>query len=75
MIEVRASVFIQRPHAEVFGVISDFENNPRWQSGMVEAKFTSDGPLRVGSTYDQVARSWAGESCPASRSSRWSRTT
>ena len=50
MIEVRASVFIQRPIAEVFGVISDFESNPRWQSGMVEAKFTSDGPLRVGST-------------------------
>ena len=55
MIEVRASVVIQRPNAEVFGVISDFENNPRWQSGMVEARFTSDGPLRVGSTYDQVA--------------------
>ena len=52
MIEVGASVFIQRPIAEVFGIISDFENNPRWQSGMVEAKFTSDGPLRVGSTYD-----------------------
>ena len=56
MIEVRASVFIQRPIAEVFAVISDFENNPRWQSGMVEAKFTSDGPLRVGSTYVQVAK-------------------
>ncbi len=56
MIEVRASVCIQRPIAEVFGVISDFENNPRWQSGMVEAKFTSDGQLRVGSTYDQVAK-------------------
>ena len=56
MIEVRASVFIQRPIAEVFDIISDFENNPRWQSGMVEAKFTSGGPLRVGTTYDQVAK-------------------
>lgn len=56
MIRVETSVHVNRPAEEVFGFIANFENNPRWQSGQVEARFTSDGPLRVGSTYDQVAK-------------------
>ncbi len=39
----------------VFEYISNFENNPIWQGGMIEASFTSTGPLGEGSTYDQVA--------------------
>ena len=54
MIKVETEVVINRPSDEVFAYISNFENNPRWQSGMVEARFTTDGPLHVGSTYDQV---------------------
>ncbi len=46
---------ISRPPEEVFAYISNFENNPRWQGGMKEARFTSHGPLGVGSTYAQVA--------------------
>ncbi len=53
-IEVRISV--SRPPDEVFAFISNFENNPKWQSGMLEAQFTSKGPLGVGSTYVQVAK-------------------
>ena len=53
-IEVRISV--SRPPDEVFAFISNFENNPKWQSGMQEAQFTSKGPLGVGSTYVQVAK-------------------
>jgi uncharacterized membrane protein len=56
MIRVETSVHIDRPSDEVFAFISNFENNPQWQSGQIEARFTSDGPLRVGSTYDQVAK-------------------
>jgi uncharacterized membrane protein len=56
MIRVETSVHIDRPSDEVFAFISNFENNPLWQSGQVEARFTSEGPLRVGSTYDQVAK-------------------
>ena len=55
MIQVEASVVISRPPEEVFAYISNFENNPRWQGGMKEARFTSQGPLGVGSTYAQVA--------------------
>ena len=56
MIRVETSVHINRPAGEVFAFIANFENNPLWQSGQVEARFTSEGPLRVGSTYDQVAK-------------------
>ena len=56
MIKVEASVTIECSSDEVFEFLSNFENNPRWQAGMREAKFTSDGPLRAGSTYAQVAR-------------------
>ena len=56
MIRVVTGVEIDRPSDEVFAFISNFENNPKWQSGQLEARFSSEGPLRVGSTYDQVAK-------------------
>lgn len=56
MLRVETIVHINRGSDEVFAFISNFENNPLWQSGQVEARFTSEGPLRVGSTYDQVAK-------------------
>ena len=56
MIKVETTVQIDRPSEEVFTYISNFENNPEWQSGQLKAKFTTVGPLRVGSTYDQVAK-------------------
>ncbi|MDX1521416.1 MAG: SRPBCC family protein [Anaerolineae bacterium] len=55
-IKIETSVAINRPSEEVFAYVSNFENNPHWQSGMQEAKFTSEGPLRIGSTYAQVAK-------------------
>jgi uncharacterized membrane protein len=55
MIKVQTSVVISRSPKAVFAYISNFENNPRWQGGIKEARFTSHGPLGVGSTYAQVA--------------------
>lgn len=56
MITVKTQITIDRPSDEVFAYISNFENNPLWQSGMVKASITSEGPLAVGSTYDQEAK-------------------
>ena len=56
MIEIRIEQRIERPADEVFDYVANFENNPRWQNGMESASFTSDGPLAIGSTYEQVAR-------------------
>ena len=54
--KLTSSVEIDRPPEEVFAVISDFSRNPDWQKGMMSARWISEPPARVGSTYEQVAR-------------------
>lgn len=53
--EFQGTVEIERPAAEVFDFIADFENNPKWQGGMRACRWTSEGPIGVGSTYVQEA--------------------
>lgn len=55
MIEVSASVAIDRSAADVFEFLADMSNNTKWQKGMRACTWTSEPPLRVGSTYDQEA--------------------
>jgi len=50
------TIDIHRPADEVFDVLADFENNPRWQAGMVACSWTSETRGQVGSTYQQEAR-------------------
>jgi hypothetical protein len=52
---VNAGTVVNRPAADVFAFVSDFENNPKWQGGMRQCRWTSRTPDVVGSTYDQVA--------------------
>jgi len=54
-VRVINEIVINRPPGVVFDYIADVANNPLWQRGMREAHFTSGPPLRVGSTYAQVA--------------------
>jgi len=56
MIRVESSIRIERAADDVFAYIANFDNNPDWQSGMVSARYTSEPPLGVGSTYAQVAK-------------------
>lgn len=56
MTTVTASVEIDRPSGEVFDYIADMANNPAWQRGQERCTWTSEPPLRLGSTYDQEAR-------------------
>lgn len=56
MIEVSTSIDIERPADDVFAFVSEFPNNPKWQRGQESCTWTSEAPLRVGSTYDQRAR-------------------
>jgi uncharacterized protein YndB with AHSA1/START domain len=48
------TVMIRRPAAEVFGFLSDFENIPRWNYAIVETRKVSEGPVGVGTIYQQV---------------------
>jgi hypothetical protein len=48
------SVLIRRPIEEVFGFLSDFENVPKWNYAIVETRKMSQGPVGVGTIYQQV---------------------
>lgn len=56
MIRVEEIIHIEKRPEQVFQFISNFENNPLWQGGMVACTFTTEPPLRVGSRYDQKAK-------------------
>jgi uncharacterized protein YndB with AHSA1/START domain len=48
------TVVIRRPIEEVFGFLADFENIPRWNYAIVETHQVSEGPVGVGTIYQQV---------------------
>ena len=41
---IQVTVDVARPAADVFAFVSDFENNPRWQRGMVSCRWVSPPP-------------------------------
>ena len=55
MIEVKVSIEVEPPPDMVFPYWAEWTNNPTWQTGMESCTWTSEPPLRVGSTYDQRA--------------------
>jgi uncharacterized membrane protein len=55
MIEVNVRIEVGQPPDEVFEFWSNWANNPRWQTGMESCTWTSEPPMRLGSTYDQRA--------------------
>lgn len=50
------TIEINRPAADVFTFVADFENNPRWQGGMRSCAWTSEQHAAVGATYVQHAQ-------------------
>ena len=48
------TVMIRRPIADVLAFLADFENIPRWNYAIVETHKTSQGPIGVGTIYQQV---------------------
>jgi len=54
MVKVETSVMINRPIAEVFEFVVNPESGPQWESGLLEARKTSKGPMGVGATWQEV---------------------
>ena len=54
MVVFENSISINRPIAEVFAFLSNFENVPKWNYYVVKVKKTSDGPEDIETTYHQV---------------------
>jgi hypothetical protein len=47
-------VFIKKPIEDVFKYVTIYENETEWQSSVVEAYLTSEGPLGLGTTGCEV---------------------
>jgi carbon monoxide dehydrogenase subunit G len=58
MTTITQSVTVNRPVAEVWDFISNFENTTRWSRGVLEARQTSDGPLGAGATLQTVVKAF-----------------
>jgi uncharacterized membrane protein len=56
MLKIETSIVINRPVEEVFAFTTNFENQPKWQSRLLEVKKTSEGPIDVGTTWRGVAK-------------------
>src|SRR6266550_2827337 len=56
MIRAEWSGIIDRPIEEVFAYIGDQTNTPAWQSGLVEVRRTTEGPIGVGAKHTFVRR-------------------
>jgi uncharacterized membrane protein len=52
--KIETSVVINCPIEEVFVYSTDPENTPEWQTGLLESRVTSAGPIGVGSTIRDV---------------------
>ena len=51
-----ATVVINRSAGDVFDYVMDIAHDGQWRTGIVEAAYTSDGPLGVGTTgFDRIS--------------------
>ena len=50
------SVIINRPVRKVFEYVTNLNNNAKWQTDILELEMTSNGRLKLGSTYRCVNR-------------------
>jgi len=58
MLKIETSVIINRSVEDVFAVLSNVENNPKWSAVFLDAKKTSDGPIGVGTTWRIVGKAF-----------------
>jgi carbon monoxide dehydrogenase subunit G len=56
MIHIEESTQISRPRDEVFDFLTNVDNLPKWQSGVIQSKALSQGPVRVGYQFEETAK-------------------
>ena len=61
MVAVEVDVEIQRPVPDVFAFVEEGANMPAWDSDLLKATMTSDGPIGVGSTFHLDIKPFMGE--------------
>jgi len=56
MARAEASIHVKRPPDEVFAVVGDAANNPRWRKNVMRTEWLDDGPMRVGRRGRQTSQ-------------------
>ena len=56
MVREEVSIVIRRPIGVVFAFVADQTNGPRWQSGLLEVRRTTDGAIGVGTRHTAVRK-------------------
>lgn len=56
MVEVEKSITIRRPIGEVFAYVSDIRHSVDWQTGLLEGRKMTEGPLSVGTQFAAVRK-------------------
>jgi uncharacterized membrane protein len=56
MVKNEKIITINRPVEEVFAYVSDLQNGPQWQNGLLEVRRTTKGPLGIGTQYTSVRK-------------------
>lgn len=56
MTRIDSQITIDRPVSVVFAWVSDLANLPRWQNGVVRSHVVDEGPLRVGTRFEEDVR-------------------
>jgi len=56
MITREASILIDRPVGQVFSALVDSKNQPKWDTGLLEARLVPDGPVSVGTRITEVRK-------------------
>ena len=56
MLKIEASTVIHRPVEDVFVVVSNHENYPKWSPGVLEVKKTSSGSIGFGTSWRSVSK-------------------
>ena len=50
------TVVIERPREEVFEYLTNVDNLPEWQSSVLEARKTTEGPVGTGTSFTEVRK-------------------
>ena len=54
MVKVEHSIEINKPVEQVWNFLTDFQNTPKWDIGVLETRQTSEGPAGKGTTFQNT---------------------
>ena len=56
MVTLRNTLEVRRPVSAVYDFLVNLENVPKWQPAVIETKRVTEGPIRVGTQFREVAK-------------------